>query len=170
MIVTVVNACWEALHLSSSGPEQFNKAALMVSACGGVQHGEAAVDEDAAAVVGPFEGVAARFGKFRQQWVNKLVVALVGGFIRLSDGYRRNLSAFAATEAAVRCAGGRRPICSPHLLAPFGVGFVKISDWQTSLECSHARRRNCVRSVRGESDALAIATVKLRYVIMWRPP
>lgn len=74
-----------------------------------------AADEDAAEAAAPLEDVAARFGKFQQQWVNKLAVGLTAGFTRLSDGYRRSLGAFAATGASVGCAAGAPMHALPQL-------------------------------------------------------
>ena len=51
----------------------------------------------------PFDVPATQFGKFQQQWVNKLAVALAARFTKLSDRYRRSLEDFAAGEAACRC-------------------------------------------------------------------
>lgn len=51
----------------------------------------------------PFKEAAAQFGRFQQQWVNKLAIALAATFTKLSDRYRRSLEVFAGTEDAARC-------------------------------------------------------------------
>lgn len=105
---------------------------MIGSACGGFQNGEVAADDNAAVAVhaGPLEGIAARFGKFQQQWVNKLAVALAASFTRLSDIYRRSLSAFAATAPSVGCAAGAPSLETAAAVAPSRAGFIEVSGFR----------------------------------------